>query len=146
MAATPNHPGISSVVVDNFDEQYVDAHPATLAVTEHETNGRLTPDSSEAPTPLPPEDEEDAAVHGGPIDITKWHGPTTSAEVTRLRNTRAKKSDELVEACSTMLVCLGEDINREGLLKTPQRMAKALQYFTSGYETCLSSTYYGPRQ
>lgn len=33
--------------------------------------------------------------------------------------------------------CLGEDPNRDGLLKTPLRAAKALCYFTRGYETTL---------
>lgn len=32
-----------------------------------------------------------------------------------------------------MLQCLGEDVTREGLLSTPLRAAKALQFFTEGY-------------
>jgi GTP cyclohydrolase I len=47
---------------------------------------------------------------------------------------RQSKHEELVEACKTILRCLGEDPSREGLLKTPERMAAALQFFTSGYE------------
>lgn len=44
------------------------------------------------------------------------------------------KIDSLSTAYHTVLKELGEDPNREGLLKTPERVAKAMQYLTHGYD------------
>ncbi|CAN1486780.1 FolE GTP cyclohydrolase I [Flavobacteriaceae bacterium] len=45
---------------------------------------------------------------------------------------------ELIESMSknykTIIENLGEDVNREGLQKTPERVAKAMQYLTHGYD------------
>ncbi|MDP9268819.1 MAG: GTP cyclohydrolase I FolE [Acidobacteriota bacterium] len=38
------------------------------------------------------------------------------------------------ELTRELLVRLGEDPEREGLVRTPERMAKALQYLTKGYQ------------
>ena len=38
------------------------------------------------------------------------------------------------ENYKTIIENLGEDINREGLQKTPERVAKAMQYLTHGYD------------
>lgn len=40
----------------------------------------------------------------------------------------------LVKTYEEVLALLGEDPQREGLLKTPERLAKAMQYLTQGYQ------------
>ena len=42
-------------------------------------------------------------------------------------------TNDLAAAYKSTLHLLGEDAEREGLLKTPERVAKAMQYLTQGY-------------
>jgi GTP cyclohydrolase I len=42
-------------------------------------------------------------------------------------------TEALKDNYRSVLVALGEDPNREGLLKTPERVAKAMQFITQGY-------------
>ncbi|MCC6700998.1 MAG: GTP cyclohydrolase I FolE [Fluviicola sp.] len=44
-------------------------------------------------------------------------------------------TNRLSEVYKTVLTDIGEDPNREGLLKTPERVAKAMQFLTQGYTT-----------
>ncbi|RTL59808.1 MAG: GTP cyclohydrolase I FolE [Sphingobacteriales bacterium] len=45
-----------------------------------------------------------------------------------------KITSGLIEAYRKSLELLGENPDREGLLKTPERVAKAMQYMTQGYQ------------
>jgi GTP cyclohydrolase I len=45
----------------------------------------------------------------------------------------AEKMQMIAECSRTILWCLGEDVERQGLLDTPKRMAKALVEMTRGY-------------
>lgn len=46
---------------------------------------------------------------------------------------REKRIEGLMECCSNMLGLIGEDVEREGLLKTPERVARAVLDCTAGY-------------
>ncbi len=44
-----------------------------------------------------------------------------------------KTTNQLKEMYGTLLTEIGEDPNRDGLIKTPERAAKAMQFLTQGY-------------
>ena len=46
----------------------------------------------------------------------------------------AVRMSKLTGAVRTILECIGEDPDREGLLLTPERYAKAMLYLTKGYQ------------
>ncbi|MFM6954350.1 MAG: GTP cyclohydrolase I FolE [Sphingobacteriaceae bacterium] len=53
---------------------------------------------------------------------------------TKVDRYNQKKIDEIAGHYAEILPQLGEDPTREGLVKTPERVAKALQFLTHGYD------------
>lgn len=52
----------------------------------------------------------------------------------KTENYNEKTTNSLIHHYKKVIELLGEDAEREGLLKTPERVAKAMQYLTKGYE------------
>ena len=50
-----------------------------------------------------------------------------------------KKFDQLEKITKNLIETIGEDPYREGLLKTPQRVAKSWEYFSEGYRADLDN-------
>lgn len=51
---------------------------------------------------------------------------------------REERISDVANSFKSILGRLGEDPQRQGLLKTPQRAAKAMMYFTKGYEESIA--------
>ncbi|KAL8953772.1 MAG: hypothetical protein Q9222_000389 [Ikaeria aurantiellina] len=71
-----------------------------------------------------------------PIDFDGLSWPSLGTRE-RLEATPEEADERLAkiqEAVTTILECLGEDPGREGLRGTPERYAKAMLFFTKGYE------------
>ncbi|EEB08141.1 GTP cyclohydrolase [Schizosaccharomyces japonicus yFS275] len=65
------------------------------------------------------------------LEGLSWPCPGTQE---RMETSEEEKVKTISNAVSTILKCLGEDPTRQGLLGTPERYAKAMLYFTKGYE------------
>ncbi|KAJ9617090.1 GTP cyclohydrolase I [Cladophialophora chaetospira] len=71
-----------------------------------------------------------------PIDFDglSWPCIGTRERLEQTPEEAQQRLDKLADAVRTIFECIGEDPNREGIRDTPQRYAKALMYFTKGYE------------
>lgn len=61
--------------------------------------------------------------------------------IDRLNSTplqRQVREQKIASAVRTILECIGEDPDREGLLRTPERFAQSVMWMTRGYEERLA--------
>jgi GTP cyclohydrolase I len=62
---------------------------------------------------------------------------TTHEDCMELCDRRADMTGEYATLVRRQLALMGEDPEREGLLRTPARVAEAMHWLTRGYETCV---------
>ncbi|KAH6623919.1 hypothetical protein F5144DRAFT_584734 [Chaetomium tenue] len=96
--------------------------PATAAIKEVATADEAGDSSTRSPSPV--------------VDFDGLSRPSVGTRK-RLEEDDAQKEARLERmkgAVRTLLECVGEDPDREGVLATPDRYAKAMLYFTKGYQ------------
>lgn len=68
------------------------------------------------------------------FDGLSWPSRGTRERKEATEEQKEERLSKLAGAVRTILECVGEDPDREGLRDTPERYAKALLFFTKGYE------------
>ncbi|KAH7042601.1 hypothetical protein B0J12DRAFT_673385 [Macrophomina phaseolina] len=108
-------------------------HALNGIVEEHARDPR---DEATPPTPLATSRPQSPFTQHPTIDFDglSWPSLGTRERKEATEEQKEERLQKLSGAVRTILECLGEDPNREGLLETPERYAKAMLFFTKGYE------------
>lgn len=99
---------------------------------DNNNNNKTTPQVEKPATPT-------GTMTRSPSPVIDFDGLSRPSRGTRerLEETKEQADKRLAKMCGavrTILECVGEDADREGLLATPSRYAKAMLFFTKGYQ------------
>lgn len=104
------------------------SQPASMEMTNGLLNGSTALDAIRASA---------NGVKGGASASSGNGNGTVSSDTASSGEVAPKTDEEMMDAVKTMLLGVGEDPNREGLLRTPKRVAEAMKFLTSGYQQSL---------
>ncbi len=71
--------------------------------------------------------------------ITRPDRNTHDGQAAQIHATTEAAKEKMMDAVQTMLEAVGEDPEREGLLKTPKRVAESMLFLTQGYNQSLET-------
>ncbi len=75
------------------------------------------------------------------LPLSKFDIPDACFTCSDQEKSSKEKLQILTDSFKTIIESVGEDPNREGLVRTPLRAAKALCFFTKGYEQTVKGQY-----
>lgn len=112
------------------DQDLEDIESRVAAARDETEEAPLTPPANGAMSPF---------ITSAPavdFDGLSWPSTGTLARLQEKESPEEAQArlQKLAGAVRTMLECIGEDPDREGLHGTPERYAKAMMFFTKGYE------------
>ncbi|XP_031625857.1 GTP cyclohydrolase 1-like [Contarinia nasturtii] len=106
------------------------AHPAPLKIVAFKGDSNDVPGTPRTPRTSTTPGHEKCTFHH---DLELDHKPPT----------REALLPDMAQSYRLLLSSLGEDPSRQGLLKTPERAAKAMLFFTKGYDQSIEEALNG---